>query len=206
MSKHSEPSDYYDRKSSGKCNNDSDIDEFDDGKEEKQSDLPAVNMQVLAIEFLTPEIDEITAPLTIKIVFDLDCEVVSVLGVCEYVFVSMLIFVVVHSITSDFIVVYTYLQVAGVWDFKFLVDTAGRRVIKQLAEVVEDYPDGENDMVFKIDKIDVSDIEPSTLTNSGLLMASFSVHEIEIVSVNMVINVSKDPKTGQIMREILSPL
>ena len=37
-------------------------------------------------------------------------------------------------------------------------------------------------------------------------MASFSVNGNEIVSVNMVINVSKDSRTGNIMREILNPL
>jgi hypothetical protein len=109
----SKNSDEYDRKSSK--NNDSDADEFYDGKEEKQGDVPSVNVEVLAIEFLTPETDEITAPLSIKVVFDLDSEVI-----------------------------------AGIWDLKFLVDTAGRRVIKQLVEVVEDYPDGENDMLFNV--------------------------------------------------------
>ena len=58
----------------------------------------------------------------------------------------------------------------------------------------------------QIDEINVSDIEPSTLTNSGLLMAGFKVHGTEIVSVNMVINVCKDKSSGQVMREILNPM
>mmetsp|Transcript_26621 Transcript_26621/g.39552 ORF Transcript_26621/g.39552 Transcript_26621/m.39552 type:complete len:178 (+) Transcript_26621:96-629(+) len=95
--------------------------------------------------------------------------------------------------------------VAGYWEVKFLVDSANKRIIKILGRTpVEDYPDGESEMNFKVDHIDVSGIPPSTLTNSGLLMATFKVHGEEVASVNMVVNVMNEG--GEVVREILSPL
>ena len=69
---------------------------------------------------------------------------------------------------------------------------------------IEDYPDGDSDMNFHVDSIDISGIPPSTLTNSGLLMAIFCVDGEEVATVNMVVNVFK--RDGQIVREILSPM
>jgi hypothetical protein len=77
--------------------------------------------------------------------------------------------------------------VAGYWEVKFLVDSSHKRVIKILGQTdVEDYVDGESDMVFSVPSIDVSEIPPSTLANSGLLMAVFMVNGEEVASVNMV--------------------
>lgn len=59
-------------------------------------------------------------------------------------------------------------------------------------------------MRFDLDRIDISGIPPSTLTNSGLLMACLMADGEEVASVNMVVNVFE--KSGKIMREILSPL
>jgi hypothetical protein len=93
------------------------------------------------------------------------------------------------------------------WAVKFLVDSAESRLIKILGETpVEDYPDGESDMTFTIDYVDVSDITPSTLTNSGLLIATFRVDGDEVANVNLVVNVFKDKSSGEIMREIFNPL
>lgn len=47
-------------------------------------------------------------------------------------------------------------------------------------------------------------ISPSTLANAGLLMACLVVDDVEVISVNMVVNVTKEG--GQLMREILNPL
>ena len=95
--------------------------------------------------------------------------------------------------------------VAAYWIIRFLVDSSESRIIKILGETpVEDYPDGDSDMNFHIDSIDVSGIPPSTLTNSGLLMAIFCADGEEVCTVNMVVNVFK--KNGQIVREILSPI
>ena len=93
------------------------------------------------------------------------------------------------------------------WVVKFLVDSAETRLIKILGDTpVEDYPDGESEMQFTTDYIEVSDITPSTLTNSGLLMATFLADGDEVANVNLVVNVFKDKSTGQIMREIFNPL
>jgi hypothetical protein len=95
--------------------------------------------------------------------------------------------------------------VAAYWVLQFLVDSTHSRIIKVLGETsVEDYPDGESEMKIYIDKIDVSGIPPSTLTNSGLLMAKFIADGEEVASINMVVNVTK--KDGEIVREILNPL
>jgi hypothetical protein len=77
--------------------------------------------------------------------------------------------------------------VAAYWEVKFLVDCTHARVIKILGQTdVEDYPDGESEMSFSVDRIDVSGIAPSTLANSGLLMAVLMADGEEIASVNMV--------------------
>jgi len=95
--------------------------------------------------------------------------------------------------------------VAGFWTIRFLVDSCEKRIIKVLGETpIEDYPDGDSDMNFHVDSIDISGIPPSTLTNSGLLMAIFCVDGEEVAIVNMVVNVFK--RDGQIVREILSPM
>lgn len=77
--------------------------------------------------------------------------------------------------------------VAAFWSVKYLVDSSHSRLIKVLGETdVEDYVDGESDVRFHTDTIDVAGIEPSTLTNSGLLMATFMANGKEVASVNMV--------------------
>jgi hypothetical protein len=77
--------------------------------------------------------------------------------------------------------------VAAYWEVKFLVDCTHSRIIKILGQTdVDDYADGESDMVFSVNSIDVSGIAPSTLANSGLLMAVLMVDGEEVASVNMV--------------------
>ena len=51
---------------------------------------------------------------------------------------------------------------------------------------VDDYPEGDNEMYFSTDRIDVSGIAPSTLANSGLLMAALVAEGEEVASINMV--------------------
>lgn len=95
--------------------------------------------------------------------------------------------------------------IAGFWKVQMLVDSSNARIIKVLGETdVEDYPDGESEMDFSARSVDISGIAPSTLTNSGLLMAIFMADGEEVISVNMVVNVTK--QDGRIMREILNPL
>ena len=59
-------------------------------------------------------------------------------------------------------------------------------------------------MNFHTKSIYITGIAPSALANSGLLIAEFVVDGEEVISVNMVVNVSK--RNGEWMREILSPL
>ena len=90
---------------------------------------------------------------------------------------------------------------------KFLVDTAENRLIKILGETsVEDYPEGESDMHFHVNSVDIEGIPRSTVANSGLLIASFMADGGEVACVNLVIDVHVDKSTGQLMREILNPL
>jgi hypothetical protein len=77
--------------------------------------------------------------------------------------------------------------VAAYWSIRFLVDSAHHRIIQMLGQTdIEDYPDGESEMVFKIDSINIDNIPPSTLTNAGLLMAVLMVEDEEVAAVNMV--------------------
>lgn len=77
--------------------------------------------------------------------------------------------------------------VAAYWTIKFLVDSCHKRMIKILGETeIEDYPDGESDMHFEVEKIDIDGIEPSTLANTGLLIAALVVNGEEVASLNMV--------------------
>ena len=79
--------------------------------------------------------------------------------------------------------------------------------MKKLGETdVEDYPDGESDMHFCIAEVDVAGIPPSTLANSGLLIAAFMADGEEVACVNMVVNVFIDKESGSLFREILNPL
>jgi allophanate hydrolase subunit 2 len=77
--------------------------------------------------------------------------------------------------------------VAAFWSIRFLVDSAHNRIIQMLGQTeIEDYPDGESEMEFKIDSINIDNIPPSTLTNAGLLMAVLMVEDEEVATVNMV--------------------
>lgn len=77
--------------------------------------------------------------------------------------------------------------IAGYWVVQFLVDSCQRRVIRVLGETpVEDYSEGESDVHFEVERVEVDGIEASTLTNAGLLMAKFMADGEEIASVNMV--------------------
>lgn len=65
--------------------------------------------------------------------------------------------------------------------------------------------EGESDMYFSCENINLQGISPSALTNSGLLIASFMADGAEVAAVNCVVNVTKNTR-GEFMREILNPL
>ena len=96
--------------------------------------------------------------------------------------------------------------IAGQWVIKFLVDMTHQRLITVLGETpVEDYMEGNNDMSFSTNLVDISHIKPSTLANSALLMACFKVDGEEVMSVNIVANVTHS-KSGELVREFLLPM
>ncbi len=51
---------------------------------------------------------------------------------------------------------------------------------------MDDYPEGDNEMYFSTERIDVTGVSPSTLANSGLLMVVLVAEGEEVASVNMV--------------------
>lgn len=126
--------------------------DYKDGADAKEDDFDVPRVNVLRIDVGQRGVVPISAPLELRIEFELDRDVV-----------------------------------AASWVVQFLVDSSHSRLIKVLGETsVEDYPDGESEMVFRADSIDVSGIEPSALTNSGLLMAVFMANGKEVANVNMV--------------------
>jgi len=154
-------------KSEGKHSDDLGGSDCKGGRDAKQEPVPQVDIRDIVIVGSSAEI---TAPLELKIKFDLDRDVL-----------------------------------AAFWIVKLLVDSCDKRLIKILGETaVDDYTEGDNEMYFSVEGIDVSDIAPSVLANYGLLMACLMVDGEEVATVNMVVNVTKSD--GKIIREILSPL
>lgn len=98
--------------------------------------------------------------------------------------------------------------ICAYWTVSLLVDSAENRLIKRLGNTsVEDYTEGDSEMRFYVDRIDVSDIPPSTLANSGLLIAALVVDGEEIACVNMVVSVyAEGGPSGKLIREIFNPL
>ncbi|KAJ0405726.1 hypothetical protein ATCC90586_005884 [Pythium insidiosum] len=80
----------------------------------------------------------------------------------------------------------------GVWDI-------------QLGQVeAQNYRKGDNHFQFSVPQIDVADIQPSHLTNCGLLIASLKGDEGDIVDIKMVVQVSE--QRGGFQRIIYNPL
>ena len=92
------------------------------------------------------------------------------------------------------------------------MDSCGKRLVKILGVTpAEDFTEGNNDMYFAVELIDVSDIPASVLANYGLLMACLVADGEEVAAVNMVVNVTTNnaplSERGTVVkREILNPL
>ncbi|CAI5715575.1 unnamed protein product [Peronospora farinosa] len=85
----------------------------------------------------------------------------------------------------------------GVWNIEYLVDS----VMKLKAT---DYARGDNRFQFSTPQVNISGLQPSQLTNCGLLIASFKDEDGDILDLNMVIQVSE--QRGGLQRIIYSPL
>ncbi|DBA02393.1 TPA: hypothetical protein N0F65_007212 [Lagenidium giganteum] len=93
----------------------------------------------------------------------------------------------------------------GVWEIQYLVDSVQKRHIINLGELKpKDYREGDNHFQFSVSHVDVSGIEPSQLTNCGLLIASFKGDEGDIMDLKMVVQVSE--QRGELNRIIYNPL
>ncbi|CAI5703449.1 unnamed protein product [Peronospora effusa] len=67
-----------------------------------------------------------------------------------------------------------------------------------------DYARGDNRFQFSTPQVNISGLQPSQLTNCGLLIASFKDEDGDILDLNMVIQVSE--QRGGLQRIIYSPL
>jgi hypothetical protein len=146
---------------------------FDEGKETRHGE-PHVNVTGITLVGASAPI---SAPLELKIHFDLDRDLI-----------------------------------AAHWCVKLLVDSCDKRLVKILGETpADDYTEGNNEMYFAVDSIDLSEIPSSVLANYGLLMACLVADGEEVAAVNMVVNVTtinalSSDGSPVVMREIISPL
>lgn len=94
----------------------------------------------------------------------------------------------------------------GRWKVSFLVDTVDARHIVHLGETKpRDYVGRDCFFDFQVDEIEVADVEPSTLANCGLLVASLHVQDEEVVKIQMVVEVTRDSRGG-LIRTLYTPL
>ncbi|KAE8914552.1 hypothetical protein PF005_g18705 [Phytophthora fragariae] len=99
----------------------------------------------------------------------------------------------------------------GVWDIEYLVDSVTKRHIINILfrylvilHYATDYARGDNHFQFSAPQINISGIQPSQLTNCGLLVAAFKDDAGDILDLKMVIQVSE--QRGSLQRIIYSPL
>ena len=76
------------------------------------------------------------------------------------------------------------------WKIKYLVDSVMKRYIVILGSVDPcTYKRGKNSFTFKTDRVDVSAIKKSELTNAGLLIATLMINEVEVMDLKLVVQV-----------------
>jgi hypothetical protein len=95
---------------------------------------------------------------------------------------------------------------AAHWEVKYLVDSVyARHVIRLGATEPADYGRGEHAFSFEVGAIDIAGIEPSVLTNAGLLIATLcSAVGGEVMDLNMVVQVQQ--AGDEFTRLIYNPL
>lgn len=88
---------------------------------------------------------------------------------------------------------------------QYLVDSVQKRHIIALGQVeARDYDEGANHFQFSVGEINVDGIQPSQLTNCGLLIASFKHADGDIMDLKMVVQVSN--QRDQLQRIVYNPL
>lgn len=88
---------------------------------------------------------------------------------------------------------------------QYLVDSVTKRHIIFLGRVqAQDYDEGANHFQFSVDEINVDGIQPSQLTNCGLLIASFKHDDGDIMDLKMVVQVSS--QRDLLQRIVYNPL
>ncbi|CAH0490420.1 unnamed protein product [Peronospora farinosa] len=106
----------------------------------------------------------------------------------------------------------------GVWNIEYLVDSVMKHHIINILSMplnifalsfnherpATDYARGDNRFQFSTPQVNISGLQPSQLTNCGLLIASFKDEDGDILDLNMVIQVSE--QRGGLQRIIYSPL
>ena len=168
-------------------------------KDEKDS-LSPPNIEITSIK-IDGKCRPVTDELDLSISFEVDRSIFLLSINCSLLHALSLLSMLTH-IPYDLRDV-----VCANWVIKFLVDTTENRLIRILGETsVEDYPEGESEMHFHVDSVNIDGIPRSTIANSGLLIATFMADGGEVACVNLVIDVHVDKPTGQLMREILNPL
>ncbi|CAD7940390.1 unnamed protein product [Amoebophrya sp. A120] len=100
------------------------------------------------------------------------------------------------------------------WRIRFSVDTAKKTKIVEFGETeqVAEYPatvspDSANEVVWHIENLEMPEkLAKDVLKNVGLLVFSLMRDDDSLLDVNFVTQVSTDPATGGLIRNILSPI
>jgi hypothetical protein len=91
------------------------------------------------------------------------------------------------------------------WSFLLSVDSAaGRHRIPLGTRAEGSIPIGTSSVLFSVDNVDVTDIDPGRLTECGLLTARLDSGNKTVIDINMVVFVRL--QDGSFIRHIVSPL
>jgi len=93
------------------------------------------------------------------------------------------------------------------WDFKYVVDSAGKRRVLELGESKRFvYGKGKNSFTFEAARVDVSSLEKHVLKNMGLFSAQLKDGTREVIEIKLMTQVTKDKSSGVLMRTVFNPL
>jgi hypothetical protein len=96
---------------------------------------------------------------------------------------------------------------AARWRIVYEADFINRRVIIPLYSAPEsDLSPGVHTLEHRVAEVPIAGVKEKYLLQVGLLKLEFNGAEGNLASVNLVTQVSRDPSTGTILRNIMSPL